>query len=115
MTALGLLPRRLRSPRACSRRAGSMFQERGSLSTNTGVAADLLLEGVEVGAGGGDAGIGGGSDRVAGVGAGAHGAELDAAERAAVAPHARLHKKAGPGSSRSHGVQRAGRGRLAWH
>ncbi|MDP3936631.1 MAG: hypothetical protein Q8R92_00670, partial [Deltaproteobacteria bacterium] len=41
-----------------------MFQERGSLSTNTGVApgglrgagvaADLLLEGLEVGAGGGD-------------------------------------------------------------
>ena len=72
-----------------------MFQERGSLSTNTGVAGDLLLEGVEVGAGGGDAGIGGGSDRVAGVGAGAHGAELDAAERAAVAPHARLHEKGG--------------------
>ena len=31
-----------------------MFQERGSLSTKTGVAADLLLEGLEVGAGGGD-------------------------------------------------------------
>ena len=31
-----------------------MFQERGSLSTNTGVAADLLLEGLEVGAGWGD-------------------------------------------------------------
>ena len=74
-----------------------MFQERGSLSTNTGVAADLLLEGVEVGAGGGDAGIGGGSDRVAGVGAGAHGAELDAAERAAVAPHARLDEQDGSG------------------
>src|SRR3990172_5732283 len=54
MTALGLLPRRMRSVRACSRRAGSMFQERGLLSTKTGVAADVLLEGLEVGAGGGD-------------------------------------------------------------
>ena len=31
-----------------------MFQERGSLSTKTGVAADLLLEGLKGGAGGGD-------------------------------------------------------------
>ena len=54
MTAFGLVPRRMRSVRACSSRAGSMFQERGSLSTNTGVAADLLLEGLEVGAGGGE-------------------------------------------------------------
>ena len=54
MTALGLAPRRMRSVRVSSRRAGSMFQERGSLSTNTGVAADLLLEGLEVGAGWGD-------------------------------------------------------------
>src|SRR3990167_6714721 len=54
MTAFGLVPRRMRSVRACSGRAGSMFQERGSLSTNTGVAADLPLEGLDVGAGGGD-------------------------------------------------------------
>src|SRR3990170_412912 len=54
MTALGLVPRRMRSVRACSSRAGSMFPDRGSLSANTGVAADLLLEGVEVGAGGSD-------------------------------------------------------------
>ena len=54
MTALGLVPRRMLSVRACSSRAGSMFPDRGSLSANTGVAADLLLEGVEVGAGGGD-------------------------------------------------------------
>ena len=38
MTALGLVPRPMRSVRACSSRAGSMFQERGWLSTKTGVA-----------------------------------------------------------------------------
>src|SRR3989338_4086444 len=54
MTAFGLVPRRMRSVRASSSRVGSMFHDRGSLSTNTGVAPGLLLEGLEVGAGGGD-------------------------------------------------------------
>ena len=87
-----------------------MFQERGSLSTNTGVAADLLLEGLEVGAGGGDPRIAGRGYQARGIGAHARGAELDAAEGAAVAAHAHLDEEdgAGRGEPDDQGDQDAG-------
>ena len=111
MTALGLLPRRMRSVRACSSRAGSMFPDRGSLSANTGVAPGLLLEGLEVGAGGGDpVGAKGLVDEVQLAPAHVRGREVDAGRGA----HAALQRRTGSVGPRLLAVLKAATAGAPW-